>query len=86
MTIIVPVLIVALSMSAGAGAVVFLSERFREGLSFAASAVIGAAVGGVCALAHPAKAFDGGAIYGYLGAGILSCLILNRVVKWAKDA
>ncbi|SLN43854.1 hypothetical protein RUM8411_02004 [Ruegeria meonggei] len=86
MTILVPVLIVALSMGAGAGAVVFVSERLSKRVSSVASALIGSAVGGMCGLAYPAKAFDGGAIYGYLGAGVLSCLFLNHVVKWANDA
>ncbi|MBO9446002.1 hypothetical protein [Ruegeria sp. R14_0] len=86
MSFILPILIVALSMGIGAGAVVYFSERVSGTLSYVVSVAIGGVVGFMCAVAYPAKAFDGGAIYGYLGAGVLSCLFLNRVVKWANDA
>ncbi|UUV06041.1 hypothetical protein [Ruegeria sp. YS9] len=86
MSFILPILIVALSMGVGAGAVVYFSERVSNAYSYVFSGFIGLIVGILSALAYPAKAFDGGAIYAYVGAGVLSCLFLNRIVKWANDA
>ncbi|WP_420585592.1 hypothetical protein [Ruegeria sp.] len=86
MMFMVPVLIVALSMGIGVGAVSYVSDRVSGAFSYVLSAVIGGLIGFMCAVAYPEKAYDGGAIYGYLGAGVLSCLFLNHVMKWAKDA